>query len=85
MLNLGQYDKFLNAKHGPGLFLFGITNGNDVFTKEVLRKSIFDKNIFKQDNVVECIIGTLDDGSKTNFILNTLNMIDISVWGNDKI
>ena len=27
----------------------------------------------------------LDDGSKTNFILNTLNMVDISVWNNTKI
>jgi hypothetical protein len=27
----------------------------------------------------------LDDGSKTNFILNTLNMVDISVWDNEKI
>mgnify|MGYP000123061673 CR=1 FL=1 len=85
MDNLGIYDKFLDDVNGPGLFLFGITYGNDVFIKEVLRKSIFDKNIFKQDNVVEKIIETLEDGSKTNFILNTLNMIDISVWGNDKI
>ena len=27
----------------------------------------------------------LEDGSKTNFILNTLNMVDISVWDNSKI
>jgi len=27
----------------------------------------------------------LNDGSKTNFILNTLNMVDISVWNNEKI
>tara|TARA_B110000285_G_C15072822_1_gene588978 strand:- start:74 stop:367 length:294 start_codon:yes stop_codon:yes gene_type:complete len=31
------------------------------------------------------MIKMLDDGSKTNFILNTLNMVDISVWDNDKI
>ena len=27
----------------------------------------------------------MEDGSKTNFILNTLNMIDISVWRNERI
>jgi hypothetical protein len=43
MLNLGLYDKFLDSDHGPQLFLFGITNGNDLFTKTVLRKNIFDK------------------------------------------
>jgi hypothetical protein len=31
------------------------------------------------------MIEMLDDGSKTNFILNTLNMVDISVWDNLKI
>jgi len=43
MVNLGLYSKFLDSKHGPLLFLFGITNGNDLFTKTVLRKNIFDK------------------------------------------
>jgi hypothetical protein len=47
MINLGLYSKFLNSTHGPELFLFGITNGNDLFTKTVLRKNIFDKQIFK--------------------------------------
>jgi hypothetical protein len=67
------------------LFLFGITNGNDLFTKTVLRKNIFDKQIFKQAKVVDEMISMLNDGSKTNFILNTLNMVDISVWDNKKI
>lgn len=31
------------------------------------------------------MITMLNDGSKTNFILNTLNMVDISVWNNEKI
>jgi len=43
MENLGLYSKFLDSDHGPLLFLFGITNGNDLFTKTVLRKNIFDK------------------------------------------
>jgi len=31
------------------------------------------------------MITMFNDGSKTNFILNTLNMVDISVWNNEKI
>mgnify|MGYP000923922538 CR=1 FL=1 len=82
---IGIYSQFLDNPHGANLFLFSIKNKNDLFTKEVLLKSIFDKQIFKEDNVVACMIGMMDDGSKTNFILNTLNMIDISVWKNERI
>ena len=82
---LGVYSKFLDNPHGANLFLFSIKNKNDLFTKQVLLNSIFDKQIFKEDNVVECMIEMMDDGSKINFILNTLNMIDISVWKNNRI
>lgn len=82
---LGVYSKFLDNPHGSELFLYSISHKNDRFTKEVLQKEIFDKQIFKEDNVVACMIEMMEDGSKTNFILNTLNMIDISVWRNERI
>lgn len=51
----------------------------------MLIKSIFDKQIFKEDKLVQKMIDMMEDGGKINFILNTLNMIDISVWMNERI
>ena len=82
---IGIYCHFLEEPHGAKLFLFSIENKNDKFTKEVLMKSIFDKQIFKEDKLVDQMIGMMEDGGKILFILNTLNMIDISVWKNERI
>ena len=42
----------------------------------------FDKQIFKEPEVVEQIIKLIKIGSKTIYLLNTLILTDISVWKN---
>jgi hypothetical protein len=42
----------------------------------------FDKLIFRDEAVIEQILSVLKDGYQTNFLLNILTLIDISVWKN---
>ena len=38
--------------------------------------------IFREESVIEQILNVLKDGYQTNFLLNILTLIDISVWKN---
>lgn len=42
-------------------------------------------NIFEKDKVVEKIIESFEDGSKTLFILNTLLLTQITLWTNEQL
>lgn len=42
----------------------------------------YDKQIFKKEKVILKLLDLMKQGSKTNFILNTLILADISVWKN---
>ncbi len=42
----------------------------------------FDKSILKEDLVIQKMLEMLNYGSKTNFILNVLSLVDISLWRN---
>ncbi len=44
--------------------------------------SAFDKLIFRDDIVIEHILTILKEGYRTNFLMNILTLIDISVWKN---
>jgi len=48
-----------------------------------LEYSAFDKDTFKKPKVVKMILELMDNGSKTNLILNVLLLIDIGVWSFD--
>lgn len=45
----------------------------------------FERHIFKDPKVVEEIVKFMDQGSKTNQMLNTLILIDIEVWNNEQL
>ena len=45
----------------------------------------FDKQIFKDQKVVEKIFEFWSDGSKTIFLLNTLILTDITLWKNSHL
>ena len=47
--------------------------------------SAFPLNIFEKDKVVEKIIESFEDGSKTLFILNTLLLTQITLWTNKQL
>jgi len=67
------------------LFLFALENDNSLFMKKSLLMGAFDQKIFKDDEVVDCMLEFLDDGCKTNYILNVLLLTEVTLWKNDKI
>ena len=71
---MGYYSHFLNKD----LFLYSLRHANSKFMKNALMISAFDKSIFKEEDLVQGILVYLEDGSKTNFILNVLQLIEIS-------
>ena len=50
--------------------------------QNALLLAAFDKMLFRQDPVIHEILTILKRGYSTNFILNILSIIDISVWKN---
>jgi hypothetical protein len=62
------------------LFLFSIKKNNEKFIESSLMIGAFTKDVFKLDKVVKQIIDSFEIGSKTYFLLNILNLTDISVW-----
>ena len=64
------------------LFVFCVTNGNNYFLQRALLLSAFDKMIFREDAVINQILTILKEGYRTNFLMNILTLIDISVWKN---
>lgn len=47
--------------------------------------SAFDKLIFKKDEVVSEFINLLKGGSRTNYLLNILTFVDLSIWKNQQL
>tara|TARA_B110000285_G_C15038035_1_gene570384 strand:- start:1071 stop:1238 length:168 start_codon:yes stop_codon:yes gene_type:complete len=45
----------------------------------------FDKQIFSKEKVVLKMIEFLEVGSKTNFLLNTILLVDVTIWKNKSI
>lgn len=75
---MGYYSKFVDEK----LFLFSLYKNNYLFIPEALCQGAFEKQSFKQPEVVEKILEYMKIGSKTNFLLNTLLLIDVFEWKN---
>ena len=74
---MGYYHRFLNK----GLFIYALGNNNKDFMQEALRKQAFDKEMYREDMVVQTMLKFfLNDGSKTNFLLNVFHLTDISQW-----
>jgi len=42
----------------------------------------FDQNIFKDEDVIIKMLLFLDEGNKTNFILNVLLLSNVTLWKN---
>lgn len=59
---MGYYSQYLNRE----LFLEALKNGNQEFIKRSLIQGAFDKQYFKDKEVVEFIIEQMKDGFKTN-------------------
>jgi hypothetical protein len=75
---MGYYSHFLD-RH---LFIYCMTHGNTYFLQNALLFAAFDKMIFREDTVIIEILTILKEGYRTNFLMNILSLIDISVWKN---
>jgi len=75
---MGYYRKFLQVD----LFLFALKNSNHAFMKGALLAGAFPKSIFSSEDVILKMLVYLEDGSKTNYILNVLLLSDVTLWKN---
>jgi hypothetical protein len=75
---MGYYSRFLHVDQ----FLFSLHNDNKKFMQRALMMGAFDKQIFKEDDVINFMLTCLEDGSKTNYILNVLLLSDVTLWKN---
>ena len=53
--------------------------------KKSLLMGAFDDSIFKNDDVIQNMLKFLEDGNKTNYILNVLLLSNVTLWKNDQI
>jgi hypothetical protein len=75
---MGIYSHLLDKD----LFIYCMTHGNNEFLQKALLLAAFDKMIFRDDQVIFEILSVLKSGYRTNFLMNILTLIDISVWRN---
>ena len=78
---MGVYNKLLNKQ----LLIYCIDHGNIYFLRNALLLAAFDKMLFREDLVILELLTILKKGYSTNFILNILSLIDISVWKNKRL
>ena len=78
---MGFYSDFLDKD----LFIACLKQGNNVFLQNSLLVAAFDKLIFREEAVIEQILGVLKQGYRTNFLMNVLTLMDISVWKNKQM
>ena len=74
---MGYYHTFLT----DGLFIEALKLNSADFMRVALKLEAFDKQIYNKKLVITTMLSFFEsDGSKTNFILNVLLLIDISQW-----
>lgn len=59
-----------------------MVHGNTLFLQKALILGAFDKQTFKDEEIINQILEILRDGYRTNFLMNILTLIDISLWKN---
>lgn len=75
---MGYYSKFLDKN----LFIYSLNHGNTMFLQHALLKGAYDKIIFKDEEVISQMLVILKEGCRTNFSLNVLLLVDITIWKN---
>lgn len=64
------------------LFIHCLKQGNTIFLQRALILSAFDKMIFRDESVITSILDIISSGSRTNFLLNVLSLVNINIWKN---
>jgi hypothetical protein len=78
---LGIYNNLMRQD----LLIYCIKHEHDFFMRSALILAAFDKMLFREDAVINEILTILKRGYSTNYILNILSLIDISVWRSVKL
>jgi hypothetical protein len=53
--------------------------------RNALLLAAFDKMLFREEDIIHELLTILKRGYSTNFILNIISLIDISVWKNKRL
>lgn len=75
---MGYYSHDIDDK----LFLYALQNNNTLFMQQALLMGAFDPCVFKNDEVIKWMMIFLEEGNKTNYILNVLMLSDVTLWKN---
>ena len=78
---MGYYSMFLNHE----LFLFSLQTNNKYFIQQSLLTGAFEKQQLRSEEVVGFMLECMQDGSKTNFLLQTMLLTEVSLWKNQQI
>lgn len=75
---MGYFNKFLQKE----LYLYALEHSNHEFMKGALLAGAFPKSIFMAESVIMQMLVYLEDGSKTNYLLNVLLLSEVTLWKN---
>jgi hypothetical protein len=82
-----DFDEYANVNMGYYFFDLNldllqdcIDYGNELFLIRALKLEAFNKTFFKDQLFVDKITSHLIQGTRTLYILNVLNLIDMSYW-----
>lgn len=62
------------------LLKFALNNENELFLKLALRNDVFESGLLETKDMVDTIMKTLIDGTKTELILNVCIYCEFSAW-----
>jgi hypothetical protein len=75
---MGFYNEWLKKE----LYLYALEHSNHEFMKGALLAGAFPKSIFMAESVIMQMLVYLEDGSKTNYLLNVLLLSEVTLWKN---
>ena len=74
---MGYYDQFLTK----GLIIYALAQNSTYFMEVALNQQAFDSKDFREPMIIRKLIDMfIEDGSKTNLILNVFLLTDIATW-----
>jgi hypothetical protein len=70
---------------GDDLLKFAINNENEVFLKYAFRLEVFPAKILSSSLIITFLMDVLQDGTKTELMLNVLIFCDFGSWSHNQI
>ena len=71
---------FYSERADKELLKYCLHNNNEIFLKYALRSQIFRVSYLNEDELINLILGIMEEGTKTEMLLNTLLFADFGRW-----